>query len=201
MKINFDKRSIVKFTLFCILCFCCATGKAVPDYKNYQEHGLQNADPLPAQKVILNFLQWYKINLHKANSFPILIKDSSDYFMVNKKAVTGYLNFLKSSKCISDKYIAHWQIFFDDKAIQLKKDKIQSDIPEDFDFDFVLIAQEPDLILNQISHVIPKTISANNSVALIGVSWPGKDLLKYEFEMYKTKNGWQIGYISTPNFD
>ena len=201
MKINFNKILLVKFMLFCILFFCCATGKAVPDYKNYQEHGMQNADALLVQKVILKFLQWYKINLHKANSFPILIKDSSDYFMVNKKAVAGYLNFLKSSKCISDKYIAHWQIFFDDKAIQLKKDKIQSDIPEDFDFDFVLITQEPDEILNRISHAKIKTISANNSVALVGVSWPGKDSLKYEFEMYKTKKGWQIGYISTPNFD
>lgn len=201
MKINFDKILLVKFMLFCILCFCCATGKAVPDYKNYHDHGVQNADPLPVQKVILKFLQWYKINLHKANSFSILVKDSSGYFMVNKKAVTNYLNFLKSSKCISDKYIAHWQIFFYDKAVQLKKDKIQSDIPEDFDFDFVLMTQEPDEILNQISHAKIKTISANNSVALIGVSLPGKDSLKYEFEMYKTKNGWQIGYISSPNFD
>ena len=158
-------------------------------------------DPLPVQKAITKFLQWYKINLHKANSFPILIKDSSDYFMVNKKAVTDYLNFLKSSQYVSDKYIAHWQIFFDDKAIQLKKNKIQSDIPEDFDFDFVLITQEPDVVLNQISHAKFKTISANNSVALMGVSWPGKESMKYEFEMYKTNKGWQIGYISTPNFD
>ncbi len=162
---------------------------------------LAEADPLTPQQVIIKFLQWYKVNINKANSFPILIKDSSDYFMVNKKAVSDYLNFLKSSKCISPKYLAYWQIFFDDKALQLKKDKIQSDIPEGFDFDFVLITQEPDQVLKQISRTKFKTIAANTSVALMGVSWTGKDSMEYEFEMYKGKDGWQIDYISTPNFD
>ncbi|MEO5945270.1 MAG: hypothetical protein ABIP79_00525 [Chitinophagaceae bacterium] len=158
-------------------------------------------DTIPAQQVIIKFLKWYKVNLNKANNFPILIKDSADNFMVNKAACTNYLNFLKTSECISQKYIEHWSIYFNDKADELIEHPLQSDVPEGFDFDLVLITQEPDLVLNQIDHIKFKTISANASVALIGLKWPGKNTVEYEFEMYKTKAGWQIGYISTPNFD
>jgi len=157
--------------------------------------------PSPAQQVIIKFLKWYKANLNKANSFPILIKDSADNFMVSKAACTGYLNFLKTSKCISQKYIEHWEIYFNDKASELRDHPLQSDVPEGFDFDFVLITQEPELVLDKISRLKFKTVSINKSVALIGVTLPSDSSVQYEFEMYKSKEGWQIGYISTPNFD
>ena len=192
------------FKKILLICLCLSyyfLAMAIPIKEKTKIAVVVKNDPLPAQKVITKFLQWYKINLHKANSFPLLKKDSVGNYMVNKKAVSDYLNFLKSSKFISGKYIEHWQTYFDDKAAELKNQPMQSDMPEGFDLDFILITQEPELVLNQITRAKYKTISANNSVALIGVSWPGKDLMKYEFEMYKTKNGWQIGYISTPNFD
>ena len=101
----------------------------------------------------------------------------------------------------SQKYIDYWQVYFADKATELRDHPGQSDMPEGFDFDFVLISQEPELVLNQIGRIKFKNISMNASVAMIGLKWPGKNSMEYEFEMYKTKSGWQIGYISTPNFD
>lgn len=201
MKINLIKLRQTKFTLLAICLISYFSIEAVPLVYNQTIQILENRDSISAQKVITKFLQWYKENINEANSFPILIKDSGNNYMVNKKAVTDYLNFIKSSKCISPKYIAYWQKFFDDKAVQLKKDKIQSDIPDDFDFDFVLITQEPDLILNQLSHIEFKIISVSTKGALISVSWSGKELMKYEFEMHKTNGSWQIDYISTLNFD
>ena len=78
---------------------------------------------------------------------------------------------------------------------------MQSDVPEGFDFDLVLITQEPELILNKIERLKFKTISMKGSTAIIGVTCPGDDSIDYEFEMHKTKTGWQIGYISTSNYD
>ena len=158
-------------------------------------------DPVPAQQVIIQFLKWYKTNLNKANNFPILVKDSADNFMVNKAASTSYLNFLKSSQCISQKYIEYWKVFFDDKASELRDHPIQSDIPEGFDMDFVLITQEPDIVLNKIANLKFKIVSMNEKVALIAVRLPSDESVQYEFEMYKSKAGWQIVYISTPNYD
>jgi len=41
---------------------------------------------------VVAFLQWYKINLHKANRFPLLVKDSIRYYSINKQAAHDYLN-------------------------------------------------------------------------------------------------------------
>ena len=192
------------FKKIVLICLCLSyyfLATAIPIKEKNKIGVVIKNDPLPAQKVITKFLQWYKINLHKANSFPLLKKDCAGNYMVNKKAVSNYLNLLKSSKFISGEYIAHWQIYFDDKAAELNNHPMQSDLPEGFDFDFILITQEPELVLNQLSRLKFKTVSINRSVALIGVTLPSDKSVQYEFEMYKVKDDWQIGYISTPNYD
>ena len=192
------------FKKIVLICLCLSyyfIATAIPINEKTKIGAVVKNDPIPAQKVITKFLQWYKINLHKANSFPLLIKDSAGNYMVNKKAVSDYLNFLKRSKFISGKYIAYWQTYFNDKAAELKNHPVQSDMPEGFDFDFILITQEPELVLNQLSRLKFKTVSINRSVALIGVTLPSDKSVQYEFEMYKVKDDWQIGYISTPNYD
>jgi len=199
MKINGIQLRLEKTFITFVLLFCSCFSYA--RQLNSEEMMIVKNNPVPAQQVIIQFLKWYKTNLNKANNFPILVKDSADNFMVNKAASTSYLNFLKSSQCISQKYIEYWKVFFDDKASELRDHPIQSDIPEGFDMDFVLITQEPDIILNKIANLKFKIVSMNEKVALIGVRLPSDKSVQYEFEMYKSKAGWQIGYISTPNYD
>ena len=93
------------------------------------------------------------------------------------------------------------QTFFNDKSAELKTNPIQSDIPEGFDMDFVLITQEPDIILNKIDNLKFTIVSMNEKVALIRIRLPSNKSVQYEFEMYKYKESWQIAYISTPNYD
>ena len=121
--------------------------------------------------------------------------------MVNQIACKNYLDFIKSSKYVSSKYIGYWQVFFNDKSAELKTNPTKSDIPEGFDMDLVLITQEPEIILNKIANLKFTIVSMNEKVALIGVRLPSDKSVQYEFEMYKSKAGWQIGYISTPNYD
>ncbi|RAJ20588.1 hypothetical protein LX77_03113 [Gelidibacter algens] len=199
MKINNIHRLLATSILTCSLFLCFSCGDAVAH--NKEKIAMVQNNPDTPKQVIIKFLNWYKINLNKANNFPFLIKDSADNFMVNTSAFTDYLNFLETSDCISQQYIDDWTVYFNDKAEELKEHPLQSDVPEGFDFDFVLITQEPDLLLNQIDSIIFTPISATDSVALIGLKWPGENTSEYEFEMYKTKAGWQIGYISTPNYD
>lgn len=179
-------------------CFVVHAGRA---NKNSSTVPVVKTEPAPAQDVIIQFLKWYKANLHKANSFALLTKDSAGNFMVDQVAGKKYLSFLKSSKYLSGTYIAYWETYFNDKAAWLKSNPTQTDQPEGFDFDFVLITQEPETVLNQISRTKFKTVSMNSRVALIGLKWAYKDAIEYEFEMYRGKEGWQISYISTPNFD
>jgi len=199
MKINSIQLRLAKafITSILVFCSCFSYGRQF----NSAEMMIVKNDPVPAQQVIIQFLKWYKTNLNKASNFPFLVKDSAGNFMVNKSACNNYLDFLKTSKCISQKYIEYWKVFFDDKASELRDHPMQSDIPEGFDMDFVLITQEPDIVLNKIANLKFKIVSMNEKVALIGVRLPSDKSVQYEFEMYKSKAGWQIGYISTLNYD
>ncbi len=199
MKINGIQLRLARVGITCVLafCICFSYGRQLIS----AEMMIEKNEPVRAQQVIIQFLKWYKTNLNKANNFPFLVKDSAGNFMVNKSACNNYLDFLKTSKCISQKYVEYWKVFFDDKASELRDHPIQSDIPEGFDMDFVLITQEPDIILNKIANLKFKIVSMNEKVALIGVTLPSDKSVQYEFEMYKNKGGWQIGYISTPNYD
>ncbi|MEO7523994.1 MAG: hypothetical protein ABIT58_07850, partial [Ferruginibacter sp.] len=161
----------------------------------------QTNELLSPKQVIIQFLQWYKINMKKANSFPILIKDSANNFMINNAACAKYLNFLRSSNCLSRQYIQYWMSFFNDKATGLKSNPIQTDIPDGFDMDFVLITQEPELVLDHISEAKFKTLSLTKTTAVIGVSWPQKNDMIYNIQMHKYKDGWQIDHISSQNDD
>lgn len=88
---------------------------------------------------------------------------------------------MKSSRCISPKYIAYWQTYFDNRAAELKDHPLLSDRSEGCDFDFVLITQEPELILNKISRLKFKTVSMNKSGAFIGVMLPSDKSVQYKF--------------------
>jgi hypothetical protein len=41
----------------------------------------------------------------------------------------------------------------------------------------------------------------NKSLTLISVTLPSDKSVQNEFEMYNGKDGWQAGYISSPNYD
>ena len=108
---------------------------------------------------------------------------------------------LKSSECLSNKYIAYWKSFFDDKAIGLEDNPIQSDIPGGFDLDFVLITQEPELVLSHINEMKFQTVSMYNNNIVIAMKRLQKDAMQYNFEIHKSSSFCQIDYISTSNFD
>jgi hypothetical protein len=196
--------TIPQLMVICIL-FCCYTFKHTSSIESRTIISNRTAtvttDSAAVTKSIIDFLRWYKTKLNKANSFPLLAKDNKDYFMVNKKACSDYLNFLKSSSFISQKYVSYWQTYFDDKAAMLEKVKVQSDIPEGFDMDFVLFTQEPDLVLDKLDSLKLKIVSIDKTVASVELTLPSDSSIQYEFEMNKSKDGWQIEYISTSNFD
>jgi len=200
MKASLFQYRFIKMMMVCLCIFFVAFTTAQGNNKENKTIP-PKADIASPQKIIVQFLHWYKINYKKAGSFPFLIKDSLDNFMVNQIACKNYLDFIKSSKYVSSKYIGYWQVFFNDKSAELKTNPTKSDIPEGFDMDLVLITQEPEIILNKIANLKFTIVSMNEKVALIGVRLPSDKSVQYEFEMYKSKAGWQIGYISTPNYD
>ena len=150
---------------------------------------------------IREFLGWYKTNQQKANSFPFLGRDKEGYYRLDTTAVSGYLAFLRQSGYFSLSYLNIWKVFFNDQAISLREEKLKDEVPDGFDMDFVLITQEPDLILDHIDQLKWRMVSMNRDVILVSCVSSVDPSLAYEFEMYRDERSWLIGYISSPSFD
>ena len=100
----------------------------------------RSSDSTQIRKSVYDFLQWYKRNIKKANSFGMIDYDTKGFAYVKKEACVDYLSFIKTSKHVSAKYLGYWRKYFEDEAQKIKKDKLtRDDVPEGFDFDFVLI--------------------------------------------------------------
>jgi hypothetical protein len=205
MKFNVFSGRIMPVLVAGLLCgFNSAQAKSYscqsPNY--YFEVQNRSTDSVQIRKSVYDFLQWYKKNIRKANSFGMIDYDTKGLAYVKTKACQDYLSFIKTSKQVSSKYIGYWKKYFEDEAQKIKKDKLtKDDVPEGFDFDFVLITQEPEIILDSIGKLDFKLVSLNSKNAVMEISLPGNEYIKYEFEMQRTPNGWMIDYISTANFD
>ena len=147
--------------------------------------------------VAKTFLKWYKNNYEKANNFGFTYQDKQGNYQVSVAQGEEYLNFLKRSGYISDKYVELWFQYFKDKAKYLEENLQTEGPPEGFEFDLVLITQEPEILLNEI-HNLQFAVGENNGTkALLQMAgdWG------YEIEMVKENDKWLIEYISTLNYD
>lgn len=156
-------------------------------------------DSIHVVESIREFLNWYKANLSKVNSFPFLGKDQDGYYKVDTGAVSGYLGLLKQSGYFSLSYLNIWKVFFNDQAETLHREKMSEGVPDGFDMDFVLVTQEPEVILDHINELRWRMVNMNRDVVLASCTSSVDPSLQYEFEMYRNERSWQIGYISRPD--
>ena len=205
MKFSSALRKFIPLLVAGMLCgYLSAKAKSFPYQNPFSGRGLQSrsTDSIQIRKSVYGFLQWYKTNIKKANGFGMIDYDTKGFAFVKLQACQDYLSFIKSSKQVSTKYIGYWRKYFEDEAQKIKKDKLtKDDVPEGFDFDFVLITQEPEIVLDSLKNLQFKLVSLNSKAAVMEISLPGNEYIKYEFEMQRTANGWVIDYISTANFD
>lgn len=96
---------------------------------------------------------WYKKHYAETQNIDILYQDKQGYYQVSISQSEQYLSYLKSSGFVTDKYIGIWAKYFKDKAAHLKENLQKEGPPEVFEYDFVLIAQEPELILNGLDYL------------------------------------------------
>jgi hypothetical protein len=84
-----------------------------------------------------------------------------------------------------------------DKAAYLEENLSPEGPPEGFEFDLVLITQEPELVLNAIDEKQFSVTENNGTKAVLQMG--GED--GYDFDMEKINGRWMIAYIATMNYD
>ncbi len=154
-------------------------------------------DTVAIQQVVRSFIHWYKDHYQEVNSVKFLYQDQAKTYQVNLNECTQYLKKLESSGFISQEYIQAWNKYFVDKAAYLKENPEKEGPPEGFEFDLVLITQEPELVWNAIDSITieVKLQSQEKAVATLTGDFP------YEIELSKINGNWKIDYIATMNYD
>lgn len=158
---------------------------------------IQTSDTLAMQHTVKEFLSWYKSNYTQANSFGFTYQDKQGNYHVSIAQGEEYLKYLKSSGYISDKYVEDWLKYFIDKAAYLEENLQNEGPPEGFEFDLVLITQEPELVLNEVNNLQFAVTENNGEKAILQVAGD----FGYDFEMVKENGNWKIAYIATMNYD
>ena len=90
-----------------------------------------------------------------------------------------------------------WLKYFKDRSQYLLENLQNEGPPEGFEFDLVLITQEPELVLNEI----------DNLQFLVSENDGNKSILQiigefgYDIELINENGKWMIEYIATMNYD
>lgn len=146
---------------------------------------------------ILNFLRWYRYNVTHIKQIELLNKstdpESAGAFAVNFPGTEQYLDEMKKSGFISDKYVTNWRDYFKKADEKLKKTAQRDGSVKEFDFDFVMWSKDFNDDLNRIekSTVEFQKITNDQGVVMIGLPTVGR--LKYRIT--KQDGKWLIDDI------
>jgi hypothetical protein len=143
---------------------------------------------------ILNFLIWYRVHSSDLKKIEIVTHsanpDSAKYYVVNAAGTEQYLDELKKSGFVSDKYIARWRAYFNMYTEKLKKAP-QTEAPVNgLDFDFVMLSKDCEEDLKRIEKSTVDHQKIANDEGSITVGLPTVGRLKYWIE--KQDGKWMI---------
>ncbi len=155
------------------------------------------SDSTKAVTTIVNFLNWYRTHYKEINEKGLSYADKNGWYKVDTLSCREYLNKLMKSNFFTPNYKKLWQDYFVSKAGYWESSPQNEGPPEGFDYDLVLLTQEPELFYNKPESLAFKVIEQSQDFIVIGVT---ADWTLY-FEMTQHKGKWIIDYISAEGFD
>lgn len=146
---------------------------------------------------ILNFLRWYRANSQQLKKIELVTHstnpDSANYYVVNAAGTEKYLDELKKSGFVSDKYIAWWRAYFNMVNEKLKKAPQTAAPVNGLDFDFVMLSKDCEEDLKRIEKSTVDYQKIANDEGSITVGLPTVGRLKYWIS--KQDGKWMIDDI------
>jgi hypothetical protein len=135
---------------------------------------------------LFNFLTWYRAHSSELKKIEIVTHsthpDSAKYYVVNEEGTEKYLDELKKSGFVSDKYIARWRAYFNKCSEELRKTP-QTELPlKGLDFDFVMLSKDCDEDLKRIEKSTVDHQKIANDEGSVTVGLPTVGRLRYWIE-------------------
>jgi hypothetical protein len=152
---------------------------------------------LQPANTILSFLQWYRHNVTRIKQIE-MVSPSTDpkmngAYAVNFTATEQYLDELKKSGFVSDKYIANWRDYFKQADEKLKKSAQREGSVKEFDKDFIMWAKDYTDDLNHIEKSTVEYQKAANDEGIVMIGLPTVGRVKYKIS--KQNGKWLIDDI------
>jgi hypothetical protein len=169
------------------------------------EYAQTDMHTMPPDSVVLKFLNWYKINFKKSDTFYFVSDkndsshiingrwgDSTIFYSVNFKGTEKFLKFLNSSNCLSNKYIENKRVSFKERSIKLDKQKQWDYPPYGFSADEVFFSNMIESLVPSLEKAKIETINSDKN--FIKLKFNTSDYPAV-FSLSKYDNKWLIDDI------
>jgi hypothetical protein len=189
-------KSITYYKWLVLAITICSTSVCTAQTKTKEKTENRNNQISSPSDVSISYLYWYvshKAKLDRINIFQADTASDIAYYKVDFKRVDFYLNQIRRSDFVSEKYIDTLKQAYlaADKKLQLHP---QNDGPvPGFEYDPILgIQEESEITQNSINFkVTSKTIKDNQAMVIGKIS----DTLWIRFELSKIKGKWLINLM------
>ena len=149
-------------------------------------------DPLQTVK---DFLNWYGVHYKEATSFGLVNQGNGANYSVNFEETEKFLAYMKSSGLVSDAYLNNFRSYFKEAEESFIKDPINEGPPPGFDFDIVLLTQEPELVIEKGKNPTVIFSSIKDDVATLNLDVD----MKLQFTLTRENGNWKIDAIQNSN--
>ena len=156
--------------------------------------GSPEKEETPLQTV-KDFIAWYGNHYQEVTEFKFVNQVPGKNYSVNLPEMRRYFKFLRSSNYISEAYIKSQEKYFGEAMVVYKQDPVNEGPPPGFDFDIVLLTQEPDLVIDKAKDptVISGEIKNDKAVVKLDV------YMKLQFDLTMAGGKWKIDRIKAFN--
>lgn len=188
------------FISFCVLvlftaCSSNPKGKAENETASDSSQATTiSFDEQPA-KTVIDFLKWYKNQEDLQNNLVANSDhyDSTKFYSINFEATEIYLNKLKQSGFISEKYLEKWREYFKTCDQDFKSNPQNDGPPDGFDYDFVMNSQDYDQELKNVEKATVSEISGSETKKTMKLKLSDYATLTYDLSFDSGK--WYIDDI------
>lgn len=190
----------MKLKYFWVICITIPTlipSWAGISHKECRSLFYPSQDSVQAVERIIGFLHWYQKNYSNVNEKGLSYADTNGWYQVDTLACRQYLDRLMQSGYFTSNYKKLWQEYFYSKAVYWESSPQNEGPPEGFDYDLVLLTQEPELFYDDPKKLSFDVVEMDKDFAVITAT---ADRPLY-FEMTKRKGIWMIEYISSEGYD
>ncbi len=181
----------VAFLFIIILLSSCSSQKS----DDVKTDNLTTATP--ASEAVIGFLTWYKLHMMDLNAYKLVTNNGNETpepgkpYSVNFPETEKYINALRASGFISDKYAENSRAYFKKCEEAFRVEKQYDGPPMGFDADLIMLSQDFELDFLDLVKITSHSGATNNAHLIL--EFPNE--LKLAYAMTLENGKWLIDDI------